>query len=187
MSGQEKNYLFLFKAIYGDNFQLSGEQKSVMTDTLLHKRTAQIICKVNSSKARGIVSVTFAIGNDRKIELMKINFVPFDHSQNAFVDNLCDNELTMIKTQQSSVLIDTISVYADSDKIKNIKGLRKKLESIKSPDNSLFTSRLFIENDSLWVVGIYDTDKAGERLLLGYKFINKKFKPALVEVIKKGG
>ena len=93
----------------------------------------------------------------------------------------------MIKTQQSSVLIDTISVYADSDKIKNIKGLRKKLESIKSPDNSLFTSRLFIENDSLWVVGIYDTDKADEHLLLGYKFINKKFKPALVEVNKKGG
>ena len=187
LNGQERTYLFLFKVIYGDNFQLSEEQKFILTDTVLHKRTAQIISKASSSKARGILSANFSVGDGGKIELDKINFVPFDHSKNAFVDNLCGNELTMIKTQQSSVLIDTISVYADSDKIKNIKGLRKKLESIKLPDSSPFTSRLFIENDSLWVVGIYDTDKAGERLLLGYKFINKKFKPALIEIIKKGG
>jgi hypothetical protein len=44
-----------------------------------------------------------------------------------------------------------------------------------------------MEGGYLWVVGIYDTDKADERLMLGYKLVGKKFKPALVEIIKKGG
>jgi hypothetical protein len=93
----------------------------------------------------------------------------------------------LIKTKQASTLIDTVALYADAEKMKNIKGLSKRLAAIKLTSNKLFTSRLMMEGDKLWVVGIYDTDNADERLMLGYKLIGKKFKPALVEIIKKGG
>ena|GEM_PF-4236904 len=183
----EKSYLLLFKAMYGDSFEFSETRMSILTDTVLHKRTSEIIYKASSKKAKGLIDVVFNIGYDHNIVLQRINFFPFDYSSNTFIDNLCENELSLIKTQQVSTLIDTVALYADAEKMKNIKGISKKLTTIKLSTNTFFSSRLMMEGDKLWVVGIYDTDNADERLMLGYKLIGKKFKPALVEIIKKGG
>ncbi len=183
----EKKHSFLLKVIYGDSFQMSDKWQFINTDTFLHKQTAEITYKVSSAKAQGYLDAEFTIEKDRSIILQKVSFLPFDYSQNAFINNLCENELSLIKTQQISSLIDTIALYADADKMKNLKGVSKRLETIKISSNTLFTSRLMMEGGYLWVVGIYDTDKADERLMLGYKLVGKKFKPALVEIIKKGG
>ena len=183
----EKSYLLLFKAMYGDSFGFLETRMSILTDTLLHKQTAEIIYKAISKKSKGLIDVVFDLGNNHNIVLHRINFFPFDYSSNTFIDNLCENEISLIKTQQVSILIDTVALYADAEKMKNIKALSKKLATIKLSSNILFTSRLMMEGDKLWVVGIYDTDIADERLVLGYKLVGKKFKPALVEISKKGG
>jgi hypothetical protein len=91
----------------------------------------------------------------------------------------------MIKSGQISSLLDNIDKYSVYS-LKNEKQLAKKLGNMKLSSNSLFTSRLMmIKDKDLWVIGIYDTDKSDERLLLGHKLIDKRFKPALIELIKK--
>jgi hypothetical protein len=82
-------------------------------------------------------------------------------------------------------VIDTTLRYADNDKIESIKASRKKLDAIKLPVNPLFTYRLFMERGDLWVMGIFDTDKPNVHLSIAYKLVNKKFKPAFIEVLKK--
>ena len=183
----DKTYLTIFKAMYGDSFLLPIESKTIRKDTIQHKQLAEILCKASSSKTKGFLDIKFNITKDHKITLKKIAFFPVDHLENSFVTNLCENELILIKTQRLSALLDTVAQYADADEVKKIKEVRRSLETLKLPENPLFNTRLFMENKNLWVVGIFDTNNADERLLLGYKFINKKFKPALAEVIKKGG
>ncbi len=183
----EKSYLILFKAMYGDSFGFAEQRKSLSTDTVSHNRTAEIVYKASSNKSKGLIDVVFNIGYSHNVILQRVNFFPFDYSPNTFIDNLCGNELSLIKTQQIDALIDTVALYADADKMKNIKEVSNRLATIKLSSNILFSSLLIMDKNDLWVVGIYDTDDADERLMLGYKLIGKKFKPALVELIKKGG
>jgi hypothetical protein len=182
-----KPYLVLFNKIYGDSFELSVEKKLLKTDTFLQMRSAEVLYKARSSKDQGFLNLVFDITEDAAPQLVlhKITFIPFDHSQNDFVNNLCEPDLGMIKSGQISSLLDNIDKYSVYS-LKNEKQLAKKLGNMKLSSNSLFTSRLMmIKDKDLWVIGIYDTDKSDERLLLGHKLIDKRFKPALIELIKK--
>lgn len=179
----ERTYLVLFKAVYGDSFKLEDKQLFLIIDTALRKRSAQILCKARSSKSGGLMDISFAVGKDNRIALQKMNFTPFDHAQNAFIHNLSEGDLELIRAKQGGALMDTVLRYADAGAIPDKKATSRKVQNMKLPPTSLFTSRLFIQNSSVWVIGIYDTDKSDERLLLGYKLIDKKFKPALVNVL----
>jgi hypothetical protein len=180
-----KSYGYLFKIMYGDSFELIPQSKYVIRDTVKHTQSAEVLFKAGSRKARGYIDIGFAIANDRSITLQRFNFYPFDHSPNAFLANLSENDLNLINTQQASAVIDSASHYADPEQLKLMKGIRKKLDGIKIPANSLFTSRLFMEKGDVWVMGVFDTDKASVHLSIAYKLVNKKFKPAFIEVLKK--
>jgi hypothetical protein len=180
-----KSYGYLFKIMYGDSFELIPQSKYVIRDTVKHTQSAEILFKAGSRKARGYIDIGFAIANDRSITLQRFNFYPFDHSPNAFLSNLSENDLNLINTQQASAVIDSASHYADPEQLKLMKGIRKKLDGIKLPANSLFTSRLFMEKGEVWVMGVFDTDKPSVHLSVAYKLVNKKFKPAFIEVLNK--
>ena len=179
----ERTYLVLFKAVYGDSFKLEDKQLFLIVDTVRNKRSAQILCKARSSKSAGLMDISFRVGKDKRIVLERMNFIPFDHAQNTFVHNLCEGDLDLVRAKQSAALMDTVMRYADPGTMADKKSTSRKVQNMKLPQSSLFTSRLFIQNGNLWAVGIFDTEKSDERLLLGYKMMDRKFKPAVLNVL----
>ena len=182
--GIQKNYLILFRRMYGDSFTLEMRSRAIITDTFSHRQTAEILYKAKSSMDRGFLDLSFDIIPGPQIVLRNIIFIPFDNSPNTFLENLCQNDLALIQSQQSNMLLDTVFRYATNKTLKEDKKNKRKLSKTKLTTSHLLTSRLMVKWNDLWVIGIYETDKSDEHLLLGYKLVDKKFKPALVQLIE---
>ncbi|MBS1624473.1 MAG: hypothetical protein JST83_10665 [Bacteroidetes bacterium] len=178
-----RSYLYVLRLMCTDSFKIYDEQK-VILHQCNNGSDALLVCKIRSGHSAGYLRIFFRRTDHDHISLRTIDMLPFDYSPNTVLRNVSEGDLELIRQHKTDQLIGTIRQYCDSVNYRFIDRMAGRIEDIQLGPDPLFTWRLFMEKGEIWVTGIFQLAKGDKYLALSYKMLDKRFKPAYIELLK---
>ena len=162
------------KRIYGTTIEdFKIDTSEIFQHTGSNRKILHLMCNIKTSKTTGKASLFFNV-SDRQLGLRDISFVPIDYAKIAFIDNLLQPDVLLLKTNVDSLFIKikrNNTTFSD----KKISKQKKSLENKDFSVIQLLTSRLYSKKEDFYLQFIFEVEKQKCYLNLYYKQFNKFF------------